>query len=496
MLLIALLSPAVQARAAQWAYGGRGEDALLEITEARGGLFAVGRTDSDDGDLSVRTRTGEAGWAMLTAEDGARRWSYVSAHAGLARMTCPAALEDGRYSLVLTDDGAQRGEWILLDGRGSLLLRTPVSAALAGDSETDEVKQMLLSDQTPAALTLLLARPQTGMLRTATIDENGGVRVGAAFEGGETGRLVSDGHGGLAWVGEDAGGLRIVRLEEDVPGACGVRLEGVSVRTVEDALMQDDGSIVCCGTAEGDAAGYLARVNREGEALICAGLELPQRHLCQTETGFAVYGEAEGGASVVFVDEDGGLQGVAADAPADALDMAGLPGGAALLTQAQGRRQRQAIVTTVQGAADASGEERHAAQAGQALRVGQSVLRCEAMGADGVRVTLMDGSGREAWSTRIPIHTAADALEWRCAAQMEGGGVLLGGRYLSGEGEAQRQQGAVALLGADGVLRRMETIEGAGAVLGMEETEDGVLLHCASGALPALGADTAIPYRP
>ena len=112
------------------------------------------------------------------------------------------------------------------------------------------------------------------------------------------------------------------------------------------------------------------------------------------------------------------------------------------------------------------------------IAAGDGYLLCSAEDALGVRVRHVAADGRELFSVRTPIHTAADALQWLCAAKLSDGSILLGGRYLYGTGEDARQQGVTALLGGDGVLRRMETLEGAAAVCAIELTPDGeILLH-------------------
>ena len=60
-LLLLLAAPSLAER---YAYGGTGEEALLEAVSLRDGLFAVGTTASADGDLAGRTRSGESGWAL------------------------------------------------------------------------------------------------------------------------------------------------------------------------------------------------------------------------------------------------------------------------------------------------------------------------------------------------------------------------------------------------------------------------------------------------
>lgn len=499
LLLILLLVPT--ARAEFRAYGGRGEDMLLAMTEADGGLFAVGTTASSDGDLSARTRTGDAGWALLLDEDGERRWSYASAHTGLARMIEPAALTDGRYSLVLTDEEAQRAEWLLLDEAGKAVSRTAVSPERIEDGAGYTVSQYLLTAQQPPELAMILRSGQD--MRAVTLAESGAVLRDEAFRVEGKGLAAADGFGALAWVGAAQGRLNVLWMEDEK--ACRLALEGAQVTSIADALMQADGSVICCGEADagGAAKGFLARVSREGELLFGHTLELAQRHICQTETGFAAYGSDGETAEVVFVDEDGGVLDAVTDVPADALDMASTTVGAALLTHAQGRRQPQAVITAVvpeirreeQETEQEETQDTPAANTAASLPVTQGYLVCGESDGFGVQVTCMDGSGEARWSTRIPIHTAADALQWLCAAQTEDGGILLGGRYLTGSGESAVQEGVIALLSGDGVLRRIETIDGAGAVCAMEIAPDGgVTLHAATGAAPALEPDAEIVY--
>ena len=503
-LALTALASAAQAQGASRAYGGRSEDNLLEMTQAGSALFAVGTTASTDGDLSMRRRTGFTGWATLIDEDGTPLWSYASAHTGFDRMISPAALEDGRLSLVLTDRQAQGGEWLLLGSNGALLARVPIPSALCGDGKSRSVCRMLACDQSPAALAVFLSGPEPGMLQAGRMDERGETVLGMPFEGDAQGCAASDLRGGLAWIGARDGALCLTRFD----GAEAVEMMTVAfgafeVERIGDALMLDDGSVACCGEAQDGAGGFLVRVSGEGEVLFARALDGAQRQLCQTETGLAVYGLQDSSAAVSFFDEDGNLQGVEPALRADAQDLAGTPDGAALLVHLESLRDRQAVITRVQQRMDAleaqqeddDGGEALPAAAGPALDVAGSHLLCSAAEGRGVQVTYVDELGRERWSTRMPIHTAADALEWLCAVQLEDGRILLGGRYLSGEGEAARQQGALALLGSDGVLRSMEAVPGCGAVCAMEALADGTArLSTVSGSAPGLVPDAQMAW--
>ena len=504
LLLIVLLPFAAGAEERVRAYGGRGEDRLLEIAECRGGLFAAGMTMSDDGDLSMRTRTGETGWAMLLDEGGERLWSYTSARAGMTRMAAPAVLDDERCSVLLTDEDGQRCDWILLDASGGVSARMEVSLRDLGMEDGFSVLQMLLCDQEPAKIAVICRRESDGSVSAITLDELGRPDVHGRFLPEGEGMAVSDRHGALAWIGTNAGCMTVTRIETEAESSA-VRFAGIDVLAVRDALMQDDGSVVCCGEAQMEAqtVGFAARVSREGEVLFVHRFTRPQCRICQTETGYAVCGAWETGAAAAFLDEDGGLLGEALLADADVLDIAGIPGGCAALTYRAGQKQKQAVITPVYPQAGMlpvlvmAREEPvqtavSAAEGTPEVPLDSGYLVC---GGDemGVQVTLMDDAGNTVWSTRIPIHTAADALEWRCAARLAAGAVLLGGRYLTGHGGEVRQQGVIALLGSDGVLRRIEEIEGLGAVTAVEVLDEAHALLSGSGErMPSLDTDVQV----
>jgi len=507
-LLFLLGCAGASAEELRWTYGGRGEDKLLEMTQAGDGYFAVGTTMSDDGDLASRTRTGEAGWALLAGGDGGRIFSYASAHKGLARMTAPTVMEDGRYALVLTDEEAQRGEWLMLDSRGRLLSRTAVSPQALGLEGEYEVLAYLPGKGIPAALTMLLVRD--GAICAAALGEDGGVTMGTPFLCAAGGVAAQGDHKEIAWVSAGESGLSVTWIAGcEAVQSCGLALSGMDMPEVCDALLQDDGSVVCCGRTE--SGGFAARVSREGEALFCHAFDYPQRRLCHTERGYALYGhgdEAEAAAEITFLDEDGAVLDTAGNLPADALDLCIAPEGAALLTHLDGYRQKQAAITRiVQREAQPEEEapqtyEEPAAEAYEApaesarIAMEGGYLLCESDGF-GVQVRLMDGNGREIFSTRTPIQTAADELQWRCAARLEGGFILLGGRYLAALNAEKSQQGVVALLDSQGVLRSMETIAQAGAVCGISAGISGeITLHISASSLPSLEENGEMLYHP
>ncbi|MBQ2834698.1 MAG: hypothetical protein IJE71_08820 [Clostridia bacterium] len=492
--LLALL-PLAAASGQTRAYGGSRADILLEAIACEEGAFAAGRTASSDMDLAMRTRETETGWAVRLDGEGDILWSYCTGRAGMQTMVSPAETDEG-FSLVLTDEMGARGEWITLSREGELIRRIGVPAADVLCAHGGTIRQML-----PAGGRLyVLLEHEDGTQCMAEMDKDGDVTQGAAIACGADARLVRTTEG-AACAGV---------LESALCIADGSRAGSVSgayrLSALRDALVLRDGSLLACGEAEGEGA--VMRVSAAGEMLFCrtlpghASLSL----LTETDMGFAALGSGPQGSAVLFMDEDGALLGEA-EAPERTLDLIAAEGGAAALSHDGAPGRRQAMFTLLpQPEADAQqGKEQEELE--PALLIGDVArarpreetvgfagghILCSASDAHGVRVAWIGEDGKQRFSTRIPIHTAADELEWLCAARLQDG-VLLGGRYLTGEGDAMRQQGVVALLGEDGVLRRIETIAG-GAVLSMELVQGGALLHIAGGDRPGADADTTALY--
>ena len=474
LLLLGARACALEAAEVPAAFGGSGEDALYEVVACGDGLFAVGTTASNDYDLSMRTRRGETGWALRIGDDDDVRFSFCTARSGMTRMTAPAAFEDGSCSLVLADEAAQRGEWIVLDGRGRSVSRVAIDGAAALCPQAVRIEQMLPVQTDEGIRLAALVRHADGKtMCCAHLSPDGSVTPGEAFTADKPGAVCAGRDGLLTYAAEQDGRLRMICVNGN--GTTEERYGGDSarVRAVHDAQMGGDGSVTVCGETA-DGGGFLLRVSREGERLFLLETDAPLSRLTATETGYAALEDGR----ILFADEDGA--GVAwAAAPEGALDLASSPGGAAVLSHLEARGRRQAVFTRVAQPALGQMEMQKADEAPPGtIAAGDGYLLCSAEDALGVRVRHVAADGRELFSVRTPIHTAADALQWLCAAKLGDGSILLGGQYLYGtDGDADRQ-GVTALLGGDGVLRRMETLEGAAAVRAIEVTPEGkILLH-------------------
>lgn len=472
LLATALLaSPAL---AQEYAFGGTGEDALTEAVALRDGLFAVGMTASADGDLASRTRSGETGWALRIGADGARLWDFCSAKSGMMRMCAPHAFADGTFSLVLTDGDGQRGEWIELNDRGRQTARTAFAQGLCAQGQSARLIGMTAFEtQSGRFLALLLEHEGSGALCCSALARDGRTLGCGEFYGDAQGVLLADdAHGWVVHLGAELGTLAVTRL---TPGAAprahtfSLPEADVGIVRVSDALIAGDGSLALCGqtvAADQKGGGFLMRLSAEGEMIFARTLEghpTPE-FLTETDTGYAVYA----GGALLLYDEDGAALGETAEG-GEPLDLVSLGGEPVLLMHGQERRTKQAVlraVSVADAALTAFEEEPVAMEEGPTpepragrLALGGETLVCSDAGAGGVNVSLVDAKGNTRWTTRTPIHTAADRLVWELAEETKDGCIRLSGYYETDGANGLRRQRATALLGMDGVLRELKAEE-------------------------------------
>lgn len=468
-VLMTLTTPAL---AQEYAYGGTGEDVLMEAVSLRDGLFAVGTTASSDGDLAGRTRSGETGWALRVGADGGRMWDFCSAKSGMMIMRAPHAYADGTFSLVLTDEDGQRGEWIGLNDRGRQTSRTAIPAAPCATGESARIVALAACEGGDSRfLALLMEHAGSGALCCTALTQDGNTHSCGTFYGDAQGVLLADdARGWVVHLGAELGALAVTRISPGTTprtGTFSLPDDGVGIARVCDALIAADGSLALCGqsvTADQKGGGFLMRLNAEGELLFARtlGEHTTPAHLTETETGFAVYAD---GALLLF-DEDGALLGEA-QAGAEPLDLVSLGGQAALLAHGEERRAKQAVLRTAEGVARMETQEPDAAQEPDPtpaprdgrIALGEATLVCSDGGANGVTVSLVDAQGRTRFSTRTPIHTAADRLVWERAERTGDGGIRLSGYYETDGAQGAIREKATALLGADGVLRELRAGE-------------------------------------
>ncbi|MDO5376705.1 MAG: hypothetical protein Q4G52_00085 [Clostridia bacterium] len=495
-ILLALIPRAAAGEEALWSrvYGGHGRDAITDLAAADGMLLATGFTTSTDGDLSARTREGKAGWLLGLDGEGKIVFSCCTAHEGRAEMSAPFAHEDGTFSCVLSGEG-KGNEWLRVGGKGKIDARIEVSRAsqFCAHTVSAAIKRLQPFEREGDAALLALIDHGDGTLCAAWMDEAGNVTPGDVFASGEMGCLAVGETGEAAWVAVQDGRVTITRLfGSGAPRTAVIREDGAEA--VCDALMGSDGSVTLCGAEEG--GGFLMRVSAEDETLFSLALPAQATACCSTETGFAIDVD---GSRIAFVDEDGQWLETIEHALEPLIALAGMPGGVAVLSGVPREDEptvamfTQSVLSAEQSGREEGEESRAASDAPaptespapsptpvqtseeRTLSARGGMLRCKSDGR-GVTVRMIGADGRERFSTRIPITTAADTLLWRTALLLDGGGVLLGGHYATLREGTTVTEGVTALLSADGVLRDIRMVEGARDVLEAAQGADGRVL--------------------
>ena len=124
---IALSAPAL-AQTRAYIYGGSADDALGSITASEDGrIVMAGYTNSTDGTLASRTKTGRSGWALCVDAQGEVLWSFCTRLGDHDVLTAPLFHEDGSVTLILEAEvlasGEQEIELIRLDRAGEVVFR-------------------------------------------------------------------------------------------------------------------------------------------------------------------------------------------------------------------------------------------------------------------------------------------------------------------------------------------------------------------------------------
>ena len=286
-------------------YGGSGADRLTRLIEYGDGLIAVGRTDSRNGDLAMRTRRNQAGWMLCLNGEGAPLWSYCTAKDGRNEMSAPFAHENGQISAVLTGRGIDGLEWLIVSGEGRLAQRrtAPAVETVCAHGGTDMIGMPYDRDGAPHLA--LIVEHRDGACCVADLDADGRLAQGAGFPKGTAGFAPCvDGSGRLVsadCAGGEAGVMLVTPGTDDAPVR--IPLSGVTAEAATAVLPLEDGSTVVGGKRGG--GGFLARVNALGETLFAVATDAPLERLAANSSGFV----GQDGARLVYFDEDGRLLG-------------------------------------------------------------------------------------------------------------------------------------------------------------------------------------------
>jgi len=541
-LMALLLTMAVPACAQDWknTYGGNGIDSLTWMIPAGDGLLVAGHTTSTDGDLSGRTRSGKAGWLLCLDGEGKTRWSVCTAHVGRCEMKHPCAHADSTFSAILTETG-EGSEWLRVSSRGKVTARieTPSAQEACMHGGAEDVFPIPY-DRAGEPVVALLVSHEDGTRCCSVMNEAGIVSHGVpvfSFLPNSAYAVCGD---GLAAVAPVDGAAQIQWI---VPGGTqeirtvNVPVDSGRLQIVLSVLPCADGSVIFSGQLYAIGS-VVMRVNAEGETLFVVDDCENYAHMTLTDTGFAGIDDDK----IVFYDEDGTQLGFAAYAPQGYVcAIAALSDGAAVLEDSMTAVKKPCMVAAVthvepaerasypeavytreystlkyatadggrmtlyaqdrhgvhvQVVLDESGallSEQEAASAPDAFPLPSGTLFWKET-ALGASVSLCDRQGKQVFETVTPIHTAADRLEWLCAAELADGSYLLGGRYLTRIIPNTEEKQMMLEMTGDGLCQEavLARLSRSGVLLDVTAVED---KGCAAAIAPGkTNADTMVLY--
>ena len=129
-----------EADAYLYSYGGSEDDALggLAVSED-GQIVMAGYTNSSDGTLATRTKTGRSGWALCIDAQGNVLWSFCTRLGDHDLLRLPVWQADGSVVMVLEAEwlgtGAEEIELIRLDRNGEVAFRKTLEKSDGGEAK-------------------------------------------------------------------------------------------------------------------------------------------------------------------------------------------------------------------------------------------------------------------------------------------------------------------------------------------------------------------------
>lgn len=126
ILLLCTLAASACAEMRSYTYGGSGHDILYDAAvSADGRIVLTGATDSADGTLSSRTKTGRSGWALCIDTNGNVLWNFCTRRGSYDTLRYPVFLGNGDVAMLLetSHHGLYEVQWILLNEQGDEVAR-------------------------------------------------------------------------------------------------------------------------------------------------------------------------------------------------------------------------------------------------------------------------------------------------------------------------------------------------------------------------------------
>lgn len=124
LILSALSMPFPAAAGETHRYGGSGMDVVYHAAVSADNRIAIaGLTESSDGTLYTRTKSGQAGWVLCMDQNGEVLWNFCRHQAKYERMETPVFHEDGSVTVLfwMEKSGLSEIELIRLSAQGEMI---------------------------------------------------------------------------------------------------------------------------------------------------------------------------------------------------------------------------------------------------------------------------------------------------------------------------------------------------------------------------------------
>lgn len=292
ILLLGLCLLCAQALGEAYTYGGSGNDVLGELAVSGDGrMVMTGYTDSADGTLAARTKTGRSGWALCVDGGGNVLWSFCSRLGNHDTMSSPVFHEDGSVTVILeaeTDAGMEM-ELIRLSRDGAVLARRTMDRT-GGEAKYIDVP----AQRFDGGYVLRRMREDASVLDCTLYDWDGqAVRElegenGSILAAAQAHVIRMSGGTGTLWAQDGQGGER--RLADVLSAGP----DGLLQERYDSLISLADGGAAGCGwvLTQGENGsvrkGLFTRWDAQGDRVFEIWMEIGRLwSLVRTEEGFA-----------------------------------------------------------------------------------------------------------------------------------------------------------------------------------------------------------------
>ena len=316
LVLLGTSALALDGETAVYTLGGSEADVVHDAASMHdGGVLLAGFTQSSDGTLSDRTKTGRTGWLACVDAQGKTRWNFCSRQGSNDHMRAPVAHADGTITVLLSANGNEKNliELIRLSGQGEVISRRKILELSNEQGQCLVEKPGVFaggyvlagasSDEPFLHITYRWFDFEGNLLKTVDRQWDGAVMAVSESH-------IIEAHDGAYWlcrIDERGNDTRLCRLLESSGRD---RLERMTFTSL--ASLDDGGALACMHQRRTEGPlNRLIRFGADGGVVWQADLGgfVPD-DVCAVEDGFALTGEIRPGECILYWgDAQGNLLG-------------------------------------------------------------------------------------------------------------------------------------------------------------------------------------------